>query len=389
MNGSRTLRPRRAARGGRLAQQGGTWFRGHLFRCHVGADRARSGRAPAIWREQVGRADRFGRVSNPDPTAHRSIQVHARLAPAEAAAVDDLVRRADQVDGASALNEQALLRLGDPGGDAVRHLLGTAGADQLVAYAQLDGTAGGDLAAECVVAPDHRRAGWGSAMVARLFDEAGGSAVRVWSHGGHPGAARLAARAGFDRVRELWQLQRPLGGDAPALPAFQLPGGVAVRTFVVDQDESAWLDLNARAFAAHPEQGSLDVDDLAQRLGSDWFDPGGFFLAERLGGPDGDRLVGFHWTKVVPADGGRVGEVYVLGVDPVEQGSGLGSALTLVGLQHLAQQAVRAVLLYVEADNAAALRVYQRLGFAHIGTDTQYRHPAIEQPATAVGTRGT
>lgn len=313
--------------------------------------------------------------AEPAPTV-----LSAGLGEAEAIEVAELVARAAQVDGASALNEQAALTLRDGGGQ-VLHLLGHDGRGELVGYAQLAGGGGGaaaeagaELHAECVVDPEHRRAGWGYALLARLLTEADGAPVLVWSHGDHPAAPMLASRLGFDRVRELWQLRRSLGPRAPALPPVRLPAGVRVRTFVVGEDEPAWLHVNARAFAGHPEQGAIDGDDLARRVAGDWFDADGFFLADRVHG-DERRLVGFHWTKMEPGADGLVGEVYVVGVDPDEQGSGLGSALTLTGLHHLADRGAAAVRLYVEADNAAALRVYERLGFARVGTDVQYRHP--------------
>ena len=304
-------------------------------------------------------------MNEPRPTV-----VRERLAEHEAAAVSALVERARAADGASALNEQALLRLRDRDG-RVRHVLGYDDG-QLVAYAHLDKSrARADMAVECVVDPDHRRAGWASAVVRRALAEAAGAPMLLWSHGDHPGAALLAERLGFRRVRDLWRLGRELVSDAAALPDVRLPAGVAVRSFEPGKDEEEWLALNARAFADHPEQGAMDSRDLAARTGSDWFDPAGFFLAERRC-EDGVRLVGSHWTKVHP---GRVGEVYVVGVDPGEQGSGLGTALTLVGLHHLAERGMGSVHLYVEADNAPAVRIYERLGFAHVGTDTQYRHP--------------
>jgi len=67
-----------------------------------------------------------------------------------------------------------------------------------------------------------------------------------------------------------------------------------------------------------------------------------------------------------------MGEVYVLGVDPAAHGRGLGRVLTLAGLHHLAGRGLDTVLLYVEADNAPAVRVYEKLGFAVHTADVMY-----------------
>ena len=83
------------------------------------------------------------------------------------------------------------------------------------------------------------------------------------------------------------------------------------------------------------------------------------------------------------ADEPGLGEVYVVGVDPAAQGRGLGRALTVVGMEHLAGRLIAhdqpdpvAVMLYVEADNTAAVKTYERLGFAVSSVDTAYR-PAV------------
>ena len=153
-------------------------------------------------------------------------------------------------------------------------------------------------------------------------------------------------------------LTQPLEG--PALPA-----GRALRTFVPGQDEDEWLKLNGRAFAKHPEQGGWTRHDLDLREREPWFDPAGFFIAERDG-----RMTGFHWTKVHnPA----LGEVYVVGVDPDERGSGLGRALTLAGLRHLRDLGVDQAMLYVDEDNVPAIRMYEALGFTRARVDAMYR----------------
>jgi mycothiol synthase len=285
----------------------------------------------------------------------------------QAARVRAIVDAASAADGVHPLSEQFLLRVRTGRSNAV-HLL--AGADRPTGYAQLDPDDPAGTAAEVVVDPAHRRRGTGTALVRA----AAGSdqRLRVWAHGELPAAAALAERLGYVRSRSLWRMRRRLDGLGTAdLPEPSLPAGVEVRTFVPGRDEQAWLGVNARAFAHHPEQGRMTEADLLDRERSDWFAADGFFLAFR-----GDRLVGFHWTKV---EEGAEGEVYVLGVDPSEQGSGLGKALLLVGLRYLArpQLALDAVTLYVEEDNEPAVALYRKLGFDHVGTDTMFRSAGI------------
>ena len=146
-----------------------------------------------------------------------------------------------------------------------------------------------------------------------------------------------------------------------------LPANFATRSFRVGRDEDEWLAVNARAFAAHPEQGDWTRDVLLERMAEPWFDPHGFLIYEIDG-----RIAGFCWTKVHPAgyDHGEtsddhstpVGEIYVIGVDPAHHGKGLGRALTIAGFAHLASRGLRRGMLYVAGDNAAAIRLYESLG---------------------------
>jgi mycothiol synthase len=53
----------------------------------------------------------------------------------------------------------------------------------------------------------------------------------------------------------------------------------------------------------------------------------------------------------------------------------LGNTLTLVGLHHLADRLSApepTVMLYVEADNSAAVKTYRRMGFEVFSTDVAY-----------------
>ncbi|WP_030784876.1 mycothiol synthase [Streptomyces sp. NRRL S-920] len=297
------------------------------------------------------------------PAPLRKIDTLAALAPAQADAVLGLLAEAARADGQQAVSEQGRLQLRGGAREGVRHLLLSVG-DQLAGYAQLEDTDPVEApAAELVVHPAHRGRGHGRALGAALLGESG-RRLRVWAHGGHSAARHLAQVLGLALFRELRQMRRPLADlDLPE-PAF--PEGVSVRTFVPGQDDAAWLAVNAEAFAHHPEQGSLTQRDLDDRKAEPWFDPAGFFLAEK-----GGELVGFHWTKVHAQE--NLGEVYVVGVRPDAQGGGLGKALTTTGLRHLAGAGLPTAMLYVDADNKAAVSVYERLGFVTHETDLMYR----------------
>jgi mycothiol synthase len=279
----------------------------------------------------------------------------------DVAGVLALLRAASAADGVRPLSEEAELRLqhGGPGQDVL-----VRDDDVVAGYARLD-----DGAAELVVHPSFRRRGFGGALLDLVIERNGDRELSVWAHGNLPGSAALLASRGFTRARVLLQMRRDLAGVDPD-PRPALPDDVTVHAFRPGRDEDAWLRVNARAFASHPEQGGWSAEDLRLREAEPWFDPAGFLLAVRADG----SLAGFHWTKVHPGPP-PIGEVYVLGVDPAAQGMRLGPALTVAGLRHLRERGLSDVLLYVDDDNPGAVRLYQRLGFTEWDADVQFRRP--------------
>jgi mycothiol synthase len=251
------------------------------------------------------------------------------------------------VDGADPLDEATWLALRHPGSHAVDATVLDDGFAVVV-----------DQALSLAVHPDARGRGHATALLADALPRHPGT-LTAWSHGNHPAAAVLAARHGFDRVRDLWVMRRPT-----SLPLRETPlvDGVTIRGYR-DGDRDDLLRVNAAAFAAHPEQGGMDPADLAARMAEAWYDAADLLVAV----DDDDTMLGFHWTKVHSA---TEGEIYVLGIAPEAQGRGLGKALAIAGLHHLSARRVDEVHLYVESDNAPAVALYAGLGFTHADVDT-------------------
>lgn len=286
------------------------------------------------------------------------------------AAVSELLDLAAAADGHRPLDEHKWIDLVHGGRRGFAGLIAwEEGHDHPVGFAQL--TRGdGNWAVEYVVDPHHRE-GEGPEIATDLLSWAidmvrseGGGHLHLWVPKPTEVHDRVAAAVGLSRGRNLLQMRRPLplseaeaGGRPP----------LAVRPFAVGRDEEAWLEVNNRAFSRHPEQGGWDVATLKERQAESWFDPAGFLLHERHG-----RLAGFCWTKVHDDHQPPLGEIYVIAVDPDFAGQGLGRALVVAGLDHLAALGLATAMLYVDSGNEPALRLYRRLAFDVDHVDRAY-----------------
>ena len=313
-----------------------------------------------------------------------SIGWRAGLSDDEQRKIRELIAAATAVDGIAPVGDQVLRELPH---DRTKHLLAGDG-DGVSGYLNLTEAPG---MAELVVHPDARRRGIGAAMARTGLSE-GGDGARIWAHGNLEPARATAAALHLVVARELLQMRRPL----TELPAATVPEGVRIATYSGPADDAELLRVNNAAFAWHPEQSGWTEADIAERRAEPWFDPAGLFMAVDEGT---GKLLGFHWTKVHADD---LGEVYIVGVDPAAQGRGIGATLTLIGLHHLAERLSRGssapsalrprgssapsalrprgsspatVMLYVEADNSAAVKTYRRLGFDVFRVDAAYAAP--------------
>ncbi len=293
---------------------------------------------------------------------------------ADIAAISVLLEAASIADGHRALGEHQWLDLVQGGREGFAGFVAReSGREHIVAYAQISRGNGANWAVECVVHPQWRSEG--VELQQDLLNTAlgeiasqGGGHVHMWVPKPRPINDAVAQAVGMQRGRDLVQMRR-------ALPITEESPVISVRPFRTGEDESAWLEVNNRAFRGHPEQGSWDLATITEREHQPWFDPRGFLLHERAG-----RLAGFCWTKVhEPEDdvtNGAVkqhlGEIYVIAVDPDFQGHGLGRQLVLAGLASLCESGVGTGMLYVDHENEAARKLYFSLGFVDDHVDRAY-----------------
>jgi mycothiol synthase len=288
-----------------------------------------------------------------------------------------LVERAEAADGHPPLPEPqhlALTRDGEAAHDVRAVLAGHDG--ELVGCALLTPGRDGSAVLHLVTDPDEPdRAG----LAARLLDEAVGEATRsghatlhLWAMRAGPADDELARRYGFAPERDLLQMRVPLP-LAPEVVDATRP--VVTRPFVPGRDDEAWLSVNNRAFAGHPEQGSWTLAQLHERLAAKWVDLRGFLVADD---PHGEGLIGSCWTKIHRDRDGRpiFGEIYIIAVDPAHHGGGLGRALTVAGLSFMVERGVAVGMLYTDASNEAAIALYTALGFTVDHVDRSYRRDA-------------
>jgi mycothiol synthase len=285
-----------------------------------------------------------------------AFEITRQLSADDVAAVGALIRSAEDAVGQELVTEHRFHDAAYGGGHDFAGLVAWGDGRRPLAYSQV---IRGDRRWELELVYDHDAAHLDDALVAAeqvlraalsAVRAEGGGHVHLWITRPTDVHHRLARAVGLTPGRELWQLRRPLPVDEPVR--------LATRPFEVGRDEEAWLQVNNRAFDWHPEQGGWTADDLRSREAEPWFDPEGFLLHEIDG-----RLAGFCWTKVHADHDPPLGEIYVIAVDPDLHARGLGRALVLAGLDHLHRRGLGVGMLYVDADNERATRLYLDMGF--------------------------
>ena len=278
-----------------------------------------------------------------------------QLSPHLRTRLEGLVARIADADQIRPTNESADLVIAGqrPG----RFFLAT-DADEVVGFAVADAR---DATIQVGVDARHRRKGHGTTLLREALQAH--PDFTVWAFGTQPGASELASSLGVEPVRELLQMGRPLSDEAEPL----IPEGWNIRSFRPEDAEGV-VSTNAVAFAHHPEQGKLTLQEFQDLTTQPWFSAEGLLVATPAA--DDARVAGFHWTK---RQDENTGEVYVLAVHPENSGHGLGRVLLEAGLSHLEASGCRDVILFVEASEKRVVQMYRSASFETINTDTSFQ----------------
>jgi len=297
----------------------------------------------------------------------RVLDIKRQMGPTDVQVVQELLDTVERADGHRPLSDHLWLDLVDGGHEGFAGLVAwEPGHEHLVAYAQIS-KGNGSHSIELVVHPHHRYEMHliGPELLSAALSEVarnGGGPVHWWVFEPTKGHEQVASEVGLTPGRTLHQMRRSL-----PLSSAEAAEALLVRTFVASVDDRQWLELNNRAFAHHPEQGGWDGASLSARMAQPWFEPEGFIIHEIDG-----QMAGFCWTKVHRDMDPVLGEIYVVAVDPAHVGHGLGRSMVVSGLVNLAERGVTAAMLFVDADNGAAMRLYGKLGFRIHRTDRAF-----------------
>jgi len=299
----------------------------------------------------------------------RSLVIKRQMNTADIQNISGLLADAERADGVRPLSDHLWLDLRQGGRPGFIGLIATEeGHDHPVAYCQL--SRGNDSwSLDLVVHPHHR---YDMAIIGRelmtsaleVVKTEGGGHVHWWVFEASQLHRELAHEFDLQQGRELLQLRVAL----PLAPSVAVRAdSLITRSFDFSRDAQNWLDTNNAAFAQHPEQGAWEIDVLRSRIAEPWFDAKGFFIHDI-----NSELAAFCWTKLQTDTTPLLGEIYVIAVHPSFTGRGLGSAITVAGLNYLSKSGAEVGMLFVDSTNTAAIAMYNALGFVAHHTEIAF-----------------
>lgn len=157
-----------------------------------------------------------------------------------------------------------------------------------------------------------------------------------------------------------------------------------LRPVTADDLPFLWAMLGAAANPAGPPTPVDEMEPELRRYLDGWGRPGDVGLVAEA--PDGGRL-GAAWYRSLP--GAAPGYGYVddatpeiaIACTPDARGQGVGTRLIEGLLARAHHDGVARLCLSVRVDNLAAVRVYERCGFATVTLDADGEHATMVAPS--------
>lgn len=215
---------------------------------------------------------------------------------------------------------------------------------------------------ELGVLPANRHRGIGAALLEKGLAHSrtlGARHVNASCHPGDLAANALLRSRQFHEVRRQW-LMRSTAAVPPSLP---LPPGQSLRA-LSEHDLHAFTHLQNRSFKASWGYHPNTPEEQAYRVR---LDGGNFNDVVALFA--GETPVSFCWTRLSREGAQHHGIIWMIGTDPAVRAKGLARTVLVEGIRRLHAQGATTFELAVYADNPAAIRLYQSVGF--------YRHSEI------------
>ncbi len=175
------------------------------------------------------------------------------------------------------------------------------------------------------------------------------------------------AELGFSSVASNLDLvlQRP---DLAELTEPELPSGYAFRQMKSQTETLLLTRLQNRVFEEHWGFSRNTPEEVGARLAQSGTGPEHVLFLESSKG----EVVGYVWTTFEWANDRTTGKISMTGLTPGVRGSGLGRSLIVAGVKHLLANGASEIALEVIAQNEAARRIYEAIGFREVGRTCWY-----------------